>query len=157
MVQDTSALRICPACTLEKIVDDFGICRSRPDGRNLYCKACNRAKVTAARQVLRERKQERKAARADVVVVQPPITKAQLTKEQEIARLVYYAIEAGAHTRREIRSRTGLNLERVGDGLADLLIARAKPLIRLERQGETPRFFTAYQRGEADFTDKQCA
>jgi hypothetical protein len=32
----------CPICTQELPISEFGICRARKDGRNLYCKSCIR-------------------------------------------------------------------------------------------------------------------
>jgi hypothetical protein len=61
---------------------------------------------------------------------------------RKAARAIYDAIAAGAETRREIREKTGLTFERIGDGIAALLIEPSEPLIRLHRDGETARFFT---------------
>src|SRR6476659_11518786 len=50
----------CPICTNELPISEFGICRARKDGRNLYCKSCIRQKVTQSRRALKEYKTARK-------------------------------------------------------------------------------------------------
>src|ERR687896_1100170 len=50
----------CPICSLELPITEFGICRARKDGRNLYCKSCIRQKVTRSRRALKEYKSARK-------------------------------------------------------------------------------------------------
>lgn len=65
----------------------------------------------------------------------------QEREAQKATRAVYDAIAAGAETRREIRERTGLTFERIGDGIAALLTEPSEPLIRLQRDGDTARFF----------------
>ena len=30
----------CPLCSQELPLSEYGICRARKDGRNLYCKSC---------------------------------------------------------------------------------------------------------------------
>ncbi len=49
----------CPRCKESKPADEFGICRERKNGRNLYCKPCIRAKINAHRAALREYKAAR--------------------------------------------------------------------------------------------------
>src|SRR6476659_2297792 len=49
----------CPICTQELPISEFGICRARKDGRNLYCKSCIRNKVTQSRRALKEYKSAR--------------------------------------------------------------------------------------------------
>ncbi|MCA1573198.1 MAG: hypothetical protein LC770_01390, partial [Acidobacteria bacterium] len=49
----------CPLCNQALSLSEFGICRARKDGRNLYCKSCIRKKVTDSRQALREYKAAR--------------------------------------------------------------------------------------------------
>ena len=50
----------CPICTLDLPLAEFGVCRARKDGRNLYCKSCIRKKVTESRRALKEYKSARK-------------------------------------------------------------------------------------------------
>ncbi len=49
----------CPRCKDWKPTDEFGICRERKNGRNLYCKICIRQKINAHRAALREYKAAR--------------------------------------------------------------------------------------------------
>src|SRR5687767_15406548 len=55
-----SETKECPLCNQALSLSEFGICRARKDGRNLYCKSCIRKKVTDSRQALREYKSARK-------------------------------------------------------------------------------------------------
>src|SRR5919106_4985058 len=50
----------CPICSKDLPISEFGICRARKDGRNLYCKSCIRQKVTQSRRALKEYKSARK-------------------------------------------------------------------------------------------------
>ena len=50
----------CPICSQDLPISEFGICRARKDGRNLYCKSCIRTKVTQSRRALKEYKSARK-------------------------------------------------------------------------------------------------
>src|ERR1041384_8412506 len=50
----------CPICSKDLPISEFGICRARKDGRNLYCKSCIRQKVTQSRRALKEYKTARK-------------------------------------------------------------------------------------------------
>src|SRR6266566_3791283 len=43
----------CPICSQVLPLTEFGICRARKDGRNLYCKSCIRQKVTESRRALK--------------------------------------------------------------------------------------------------------
>ena len=53
-------LKHCPICAQELPIAEFGVCRARKDGRNLYCKSCIRNKVTQSRRALKEYKSARK-------------------------------------------------------------------------------------------------
>ena len=59
-IQLPPQLKNCPICTNELPISEFGICRARKDGRNLYCKSCIRQKVTQSRRALKEYKTARK-------------------------------------------------------------------------------------------------
>src|SRR5437667_2803712 len=50
----------CPICSQVLSLSEFGICRARKDGRNLYCKTCIRKKVTDSRRALKEYRSARK-------------------------------------------------------------------------------------------------
>ena len=50
----------CPICSQQLPLSEFGVCRARKDGRNLYCKSCIRKKVTESRRALKEYRSARK-------------------------------------------------------------------------------------------------
>src|SRR3989440_10435419 len=49
----------CPRCEESLPLSEFGVCRARKDGLNLYCKRCIRQKISLSRQALREYKKAR--------------------------------------------------------------------------------------------------
>ncbi|HEU4476974.1 MAG TPA: hypothetical protein VFR80_00570, partial [Pyrinomonadaceae bacterium] len=62
MIEIQSSLQVkqCPICSKDLPISEFGICRARKDGHNLYCKSCIRQKVTQSRRALKEYKSARK-------------------------------------------------------------------------------------------------
>ena len=52
-------LKKCPRCEESLPLSEFGICRARKDGLNLYCKRCIRQKIALSRAALREYKNAR--------------------------------------------------------------------------------------------------
>src|SRR5438094_8396102 len=52
-------LKRCPRCEESLPLSEFGLCRARKDGLNLYCKRCIRQKIALSRQALREYKNAR--------------------------------------------------------------------------------------------------
>src|SRR6266849_5896015 len=52
-------LKRCPRCEELLPLSEFGVCRARKDGLNLYCKRCIRQKIALSRQALREYKKAR--------------------------------------------------------------------------------------------------
>src|ERR1700724_3161030 len=52
-------LKRCPRCEESLSLSEFGVCRARKDGLNLYCKRCIRQKIAQSRQALREYKNAR--------------------------------------------------------------------------------------------------
>ena len=52
-------LKRCPRCEESLPLSEFGVCRARKDGLNLYCKRCIRQKIALSRQALREYKKAR--------------------------------------------------------------------------------------------------
>lgn len=57
-------MKVCPKCSQEEGAVEFGICRSRPDGKNLYCRGCIRARVEVSRALKRAYKAAHKNAAA---------------------------------------------------------------------------------------------
>lgn len=123
----------CPLCNRVLLLSEFGICRSRKDGRNLYCKSCIRKKVTDSRQALREYKSARKRyisvqVEASDLSHEEPASAASL---QQVTRMisklspvdrVREAIKKNARTQKEIAQETKLGKDEIGDALANLLL-----------------------------------
>ena len=116
----------CPICSHELPLSEFGICRARKDGRNLYCKSCIRKKVTESRQVLREYKSARKR-----YVSQQTLEAQANDSSQNLSRLlsklspierVREAIKKNARTQKQIAQETKLGKDEIGDALANLLL-----------------------------------
>lgn len=121
----------CPICSLELPISDFGICRARKDGRNLYCKSCIRQKVTQSRRALKEYKSARKRFISQQVEISELLhadspagthyTAKSLSKLSPVER-VRDAIRRGSRTQREIAQETKLGKDEIGDALANLLL-----------------------------------
>ncbi len=122
-----SETKDCPICSQSLLLSEFGICRARKDGRNLYCKSCIRKKVTSSRQILREYKSARKRCVAQQVLeteidegVAQPLGRG-LNKLSPVER-VREAIRKNARTQKEIAQETKLGKDEIGDALANLLL-----------------------------------
>ena len=125
-------LKRCPRCEESLPLSEFGICRARKDGLNLYCKRCIRQKITQSRQALREYKNAR--VKHGITTADKPqtATDAKLNfSPRRIARMlrklspadrVREAIRCGAHTQKEIAQVTKLPKDEVCDALANLLL-----------------------------------
>ena len=122
--------KCCPICSQALPLSEFGICRARKDGRNLYCKSCIRKKVTESRQVLREYKSARKryVTQQDLQI---QADSESASSSQHISRIisklspverVREAIKKNARTQREIAHHTKLGKDEIGDALANLLL-----------------------------------
>ena len=121
----------CPICTLDLPITEFGICRARKDGRNLYCKSCIRQKVTQSRRALKEYKSARKRYISQQVEITELLngdqsggahyTAKSLSKLSPVER-VRDAIRRGSRTQREIAQETKLGKDEIGDALANLLL-----------------------------------
>ena len=123
----------CPLCNRALSLSEFGICRARKDGRNLYCKRCIRKKVTDSRHALREYKSARKrhetlqALEANDL----PLAHGESGLPQQVTRAVSKlspiervreAIKKNARTQKEIAQETKLGKDEIGDALANLLL-----------------------------------
>jgi hypothetical protein len=122
----------CPICSQDLPLSEFGVCRARKDGRNLYCKSCIRKKVTDSRRALKEYRSARKR-----YVGQPLSDAGTLFSDGESSSSANYprilskmspvervreAIKKGARTQREIAQETRLGKDEIGDALANLLL-----------------------------------
>lgn len=126
-------MKDCPLCNQSLSLSEFGICRARKDGRNLYCKSCIRKKVTESRQALREYKSARKryvshqALDANEMAVVDTESQASQHVPRVISKLspierVREAIKKNARTQKEIAQETKLGKDEIGDALANLLL-----------------------------------
>lgn len=126
--------KVCPICSQTLPIADFGICRARKDGRNLYCKTCIRQKVTASRRALKEYKTARKKYIAEAVdenhefhPTEPNVESASAGYSRMVSRLtpgerVRDAIRRGARTQKEIAHETKLGKDEIGEALAHLML-----------------------------------
>lgn len=123
----------CPICSQQLPLSEFGVCRARKDGRNLYCKSCIRKKVTDSRKALKEYRSARKryvsqplsdhdaALLSDSESTSSANYPRILSKMSPVER-VKEAIRKGARTQREIAQETRMGKDEIGDALANLLL-----------------------------------
>jgi len=121
----------CPICAQDLLISEFGICRARKDGRNLYCKSCIRNKVTQSRRALKEYKSARKKYIAQQIEISEYLShessyggqqpSKQLSKLSPVER-VRDSIRRGARKQKEIAQDTKLGKDEIGDALANLLL-----------------------------------
>src|SRR5689334_701530 len=123
-------LKHCPICSQDLPIVEFGICRARKDGRNLYCKSCIRQKVTQSRRALKEYKSARKRYISQQIEMTELIAAdasnatypaKSIGKLSPVER-VRDAIRKGSRTQREIAHETKLGKDEIGDALANLLL-----------------------------------
>ena len=126
-------LKRCPRCEESLPLSEFGICRARKDGLNLYCKRCIRQKIALSRQALREYKKARVKHGGTTPSQKGAVTLDGKTafSSKRIARMlrklspadrVREAIRCGAETQTEIVQVTKLPKDEVCDALANLLL-----------------------------------
>lgn len=132
---ESHEFKLCPICSQSLPILEFGLCRARKDGRNLYCKSCIRKKVTESRRALKEYKSARKKYVADAVidplemtaessgpVALPSVSYSRLASRLSPGERVREAIRKGARTQKEIAQETKLGKDEIGDALANLLL-----------------------------------
>src|SRR5829696_8404006 len=147
-LQLSPQVKNCPICTKELPISEFGICRARKDGRNLYCKSCIRQKVTQSRRALKEYKTARKkyiSQQVDIVELLSSDSSGNghyhakaMSKLSPVER-VRDAIRKGSRTQREIALETKLGKDEIGDALANLLLWTHE--IRTRVAGNTRLYF----------------
>ena len=124
-------LKRCPRCEESLPLSEFGVCRARKDGLNLYCKRCIRQKIALSRQALREYKSARSkhgtvASKSRVTLDAKagfsPRRIARMLRKLSPADRVREAIRCGAETQTEIAQVTKLPKDEVCDALANLLL-----------------------------------
>jgi hypothetical protein len=138
----------CPICSQDLPITEFGVCRARKDGRNLYCKSCIRQKVTQSRRALKEYKSARKKYISQQIDMTELIAGSDSPSAQYAARAVSKlspvervrdAIRKGSRTQREIAQETKLGKDEIGDALANLLLWTHE--IRTQVVGNTRLYF----------------
>lgn len=118
----------CPICAQQLPLSEFGVCRSRKDGRNLYCKSCIRKKVTDSRKALKEYRSSRKRYAGPANEGLPngdgELNPAYLRIQSKLSPVerVREAIRKGARTQKEIAQETRMGKDEIGDALANLLL-----------------------------------
>ena len=139
MIEESEEIRetkVCPICSQALAVSEFGVCRARKDGRNLYCKTCIRKKVTQSRRALKEYKSARKRYVAEAVLEAAELISddsssatsmtgipyARLASRLSPVERVRESIRKGARTQKEIALETKLGKDEIGDALANLLL-----------------------------------
>jgi hypothetical protein len=126
-------LKRCPRCEESLPLSEYGVCRARKDGLNLYCKRCIRQKIAQSRQALREYKNarikhgatvlpERSRVAVDAKSGFSPRRIARMLRKLSPADRVREAIRCGARTQKEIAQVTRLPKDEVCDALANLLL-----------------------------------
>lgn len=143
-------LKRCPRCEESLPLSEFGVCRARKDGLNLYCKGCIRQKIAQSRQALREYKNarikhgsttvpERSRLTIDAKSGFSPRRIARMLRKLSPADRVREAIRCGAETQTEIAQVTKLPKDEVCDALANLLLWTHE--IRTQVINNTRRYF----------------
>jgi hypothetical protein len=126
-------LKKCPRCDEALPRSEFGVCRARKDGLNLYCKRCIRQKIAQSRQALREYKNalikhggtvmpETSRVSIDAKAGFSPRRIARMLRKLSPADRVREAIRCGAREQKEIAQVTRLPKDEVCDALANLLL-----------------------------------
>src|SRR6195256_663119 len=143
-------LKRCPRCEESLPLSEFGLCRARKDGLNLYCKRCIRQKNAQSRQALREYKNarikhgaavvpERSRVSIDAKAGFSPRRIARMLRKLSPADRVREAIRCGAETQTQIAQVTRLPKDEVCDALANLLLWTRE--IRTQVIDHTRRYF----------------
>lgn len=148
-------LKHCPICSQDLAITEFGICRARKDGRNLYCKSCIRQKVTQSRRALKEYKSARKRYSQQIEMTEMIAGDSTHYPSKSVSKLspverVRDAIRKGSRTQREIALETKLSKDEIGDALANLLLWTHE--IRTQVVGNT-RLYFLNEAGEAATLD----
>ena len=123
----------CPICSQQLPLVEFGVCRARKDGRNLYCKTCIRKKVTESRRSLKEYRSARRRYVSQALSEQSgtsPLSGdspssanyTRLLSKLSPTERVREAIRKGARTQKAIAQETRLSKDEIGDAIANLLL-----------------------------------
>ena len=146
-IQLSPEVKHCPICSKDLPLSEFGVCRARKDGRNLYCKSCIRQKVTQSRRALKEYKSARKKYISQQVEIAELLSgdsssvhyPAKAMSKLSPVERVRDAIRRGSRTQKEIAQETKLGKDEIGDALANLLLWTHE--IRTQVVGNTRLYF----------------
>ena len=124
---ETLDLKHCPICNLDLAISEFGTCRARKDGKNLYCRVCINRKVAASRIAFKEYKANRKNRLERQRELLESITESESVPVIAFMKLapverVREAIRKGAKTQSEIARDTRLGKDEICDAIANLLL-----------------------------------
>lgn len=138
----TKMCPIHPNGPTELALEEFGTCRARPDGKNLYCKSCIRAKIAAQRlthKAWKNQQEENELRNTDSGLLparKPPVLakrRADIPRVDGLsfwASVVLWAMDRGAHTQRQMMvcmrsiSRANDLEDTLGEALAELFYHR---------------------------------
>jgi hypothetical protein len=145
-LNDSPQTKLCPDCNAELPLEEFGICKARSDGRNLYCKTHCRKRVydfrarrrdyNATRKRLAAEAKRNMEAAAKAIKPAAPII---LSRNEKVLR----AVKDGCRTLGEIGNATKLYKEDLYDALTLLLLDTRE--IATEMDGNTRVYFPRVQ------------
>lgn len=134
-------LKYCPRCERHLPLSEFGICRARPDGLNLYDKRCIRQKIALSRQRLREYKLARGLTGRKRVSRPSARSVARVLRKLSPAERVREIIRSKASSLSDIILAARLPTDEVTDIIAHLLLDNRD--IRTAMVGDTRMYFTS--------------
>jgi hypothetical protein len=142
----------CPRCERNLTTSDFGVCRARKDGLNLYCKRCIREKTTAQRVAMcewrakqaaklkerREQAQPEKRPQPAPRLARSPMPLTMAPADRVVASLQQY----GPLRFRELRSCARVSDDELSDLLPSLMLWEADPTKKVHsKNGTGPRVY----------------
>lgn len=111
-------MKRCPRCEQDLEISEFGICRDRKDGLNLYCRRCIREKIAIQRAAVKEYKATLKRRHIQRKPCDParPIWRLKIADAEKVK----LAFARGITDRSELRRATRLYWDDLTDIIADL-------------------------------------
>lgn len=126
--------KFCPKCEKKLSVERFGVCKSRKDGLNAYCRVCIVGTVRAFRQHNHE---------AMAAIKERKRIEEEIERKKSVLAKVQNAVKSGCTTRDQIQANTELDWDDLGVALAELTFERG--VLRIERVGKQRKFRLADQ------------
>lgn len=148
---DSPELKHCPRCEEDLSPSEFGVCRARKDGLNLYCKFCIREKGTKQREARRFRiKSQPKPVRLREPAVALPPHAATLGKQMiklgATDRVILALRQLGPQQYKSLARACRLRPDELGEALSSVLGAG---LPVGSRNGSGPRTYFLKSASEA--------